>query len=60
MGIIESGIVGMNFLLRIIIFILVYNKTFLKTISMQTSFDEMQYIVEYLILNIFSFLIIIE
>ena len=38
-------------------FILVHNKTILKTINMQTVIDEMCYIVEYLILNIFSFLI---
>ena len=38
-------------------FILVHNKTILKTINMQTVIYEMCYIVEYLILNIFSFLI---
>ena len=39
-------------------FILVHNKTILKKINMQTVFDEMRYIVEYFIVNIFPFLIV--
>ena len=40
--------------------ILVHNKTKLKTINMQTFFDEMWYIVEYFIVNIFSFLVVFD
>ena len=39
-------------------FIPVHNKTILNKINVQTVFDEMWYIVEYLIMNIFSFLIL--
>ena len=41
-------------------FIIVHNKPILKTINMQTFFDEMWYIVEYSIVNIFSFLVVVD
>ena len=41
-------------------FILVHNKTILKTINMQMVFDEMWHIVEYLSVNIFYSLIVFD
>ena len=41
-------------------FILVHNKTILKTINMQTVSDEMWYIFEYFIVDIFSFLVVFD
>ena len=41
-------------------FILVHNKTILKTINMQTVFNEVWDSVEYFILSIFSFLVVFD
>ena len=41
-------------------FIIVHNKPYLKTINIQTGFDEIWYIVKYFIVNIFSFLIVFD
>ena len=39
-------------------FIIEHNKSILKTINTQIFFDEMWYIVEYFIVNVFSFLMV--
>ena len=41
-------------------YIIVHNKNILKKINMQAVFDEMWYIVEYPIVNIFYFLIMFD
>ena len=40
--------------------ILIHNKTILKTINTEKFFDEMRYIVEYLIFDIFYFIIMFD
>ena len=40
--------------------IIVHNKTTFNTTNMQTVFDEISYIFEYFIVNIFSFLIVFD
>ena len=57
--IIESGIGGMASILRMAILYL-YIKNILNTIGAKTIFDEMWYIVEYFIVNIFYFLILFD
>ena len=39
-------------------FIIVHNKSILKTVDIKTLFDKMWHIVEYLFANIFSFLVV--
>ena len=41
-------------------FIIVYNKTVLKTINMKNIFEQMWHIVEYFIMNLFTFLIVFD
>ena len=41
-------------------FVLVHKKITLKTIGRKTVFDEMWYIVEYFIVNLFYFLIVVD
>ena len=41
-------------------FIILYNKNILNTINMQTDFDEMWYIVEFFIVDIFPFLVVFD